>query len=100
MNYNTNPHYRTPDRQAEEKQKQAELAQARFEHMINLQMNTKDGRMFVKYVLDKCGYGQNITDTNASVYGKTAKQAVANDISRDIKKICPALFMKMENEEL
>lgn len=86
------------DKRVKEAEKQAELAAMRFENMINKQMETTTGRMFVKYVLDKLGYMQNINDTNASVYGKTAKQAVANDITRDIKKHCPELFMKMEGE--
>jgi hypothetical protein len=95
-----NPHMQIQDKHAKEKEQQAKLAAIRFENMINKQMETKPGRDFVKYVLDKLGYMQNIMDTNASVYGKTAKQAVANDISRDIKKICPELFMQMEGEEL
>jgi hypothetical protein len=86
------------DPKEKEKREQAELKQAKFENMIRLQMSTPVSRTFVAYVLDKLGYMQNIVETNASVYGKTAKQAVANDIAREIKKVCPDLFMQMESE--
>lgn len=94
----SNPIMIIKDKNSDRKAEQSQLATDRFENMIQQQMNGQTGRAFVAYVLDKLGHGQNITDTNASVYGKTAKQAVSNDISRDIKRVCPELFMKMEGE--
>jgi hypothetical protein len=93
-----NPFMKISDKNADVKEKQAQLAQDRFDNMIKKQMDTQTGRSFVFYILEKLLYNQNIADTNASVYGKTAKQAVANDIVKEIKKTCPELILKMEEE--
>lgn len=95
----SNPIMSMASPKAKQKQDQARLSADRKENMIMRQMETSVGRDFVWHVLKQLGYMQNITDTNASVYGRTAKQAVANDLAREIKKICPELFMRMENEK-
>lgn len=93
-----NPHMPMGRRQVEEQQEQNELAQLNHENMIRKQMETPVGRAFVWHVLCKLGYMQDIIDTNASVYHKTAKQTVSNYLVKEIKKVCPELFMQMERE--
>jgi hypothetical protein len=93
-----NPFMKIPNPNEDRDRQQAEAQRLTHENMITRQMETQLGRMFVMHVLGKLGYMQNIVDTNASVYGKTAKQAVANDLAKEIKKVCPSEFLRMEQE--
>jgi len=93
-----NPFMKIPNPNEERDKQEAELQRMQHENMIKRQMETPQGRMFVWHVLGKLGYRQNITATNASVYGACAKQTVANDIEREIKKVCPSEFLRMEQE--
>ena len=81
-----------------EQQDAIKLKTMQHELDISKQMETPQGRRIMMWFLDKLGYMQNIVATNASVYGMTAKQAVANDIVRELKKVCPESFMQMERE--
>jgi len=87
----------SPAEYAEHKKKQS-IKQADHELKIVRQMDSRDGRYIMMWTLKKLGYQENIVDLNANVYGKTAKQAVANDIVKELKRICPASFMQMEIE--
>ena len=62
------------------------------------QMDTPKGRRYVWQVLKTLGYQTAITDTNAGVYGKVAKQAVAVEMVREMKCKCRDLFYAMEIE--
>jgi len=81
-----------------EQQKKQSIKQADHEIDVLRQMETPQGRRIMMWVLKKLGYQENILDTNAQVYHKVAKQAVANDIVRELKRVCPANFMQMEQE--
>jgi hypothetical protein len=94
----TNPYVQIGKAQQDKQAEQDEMKRLNNENMIRKQMSTPVSRSFVWHVLTKLGYMQNILETNATVYGKTARQAVANDICREIKKICPSEFMLMEQE--
>ena len=80
------------------KQDELKLKQRQHELDITRQMESPQGRRIMMWFLEKLGYMQNIVATNASVYGMTAKQAVANDIVRELKKACTDSFMLMEKE--
>ena len=62
------------------------------------QMNSKQGRWYVWRVLNKLGYNVPITDTNAKVYGETAKQKAAIELANELKCVCRDLFYQMEIE--
>ena len=62
------------------------------------QMSDPKGRRFVWAVLKDLLYQQPITDTNAAVYGKVAKQAVSFAMARELKSTCRDLFYLMEIE--
>ena len=82
----------------EDSQNQMDLKRKQRELDLTRQMETAQGRRVIMLVLDKLGYQQNIGDMNAAVYGKTAKQAVANDLAKELKRINPENFMLMEIE--
>ena len=67
---------------------------------VNLvqQMNSRQGRWYVWRVLRKLGYNVPITDTNAKVYGATAKQEVAIELASELRSVCRELFYLMEQE--
>lgn len=73
------------------KQDQAELDLMR-------QMETPHGRRYVWGILQSLLYQQKITDTNASVYGKVAKQAESVGMVLTMKAKCRDLFYLMERE--
>jgi len=79
-------------------QDKMELRKKQRELDLKKQMETPQGRRFVFYVLDSLGWQKNILETNAAVYGRTAKQAVANDLVKELKKLSPENFMLMEIE--
>lgn len=79
----------------EEDQKQ--LQAVRMADLID-QMDTPKGRRFVWGMLKSMLYQTPITDTNASVYGKVAKQAVAIELAKELKACCRDLFYTMEIE--
>ena len=62
------------------------------------QMKTPVGRRYVWQVLKNLLYQEAITDTNAAVYGKVAKQAVAVAMVKEMKSKCRDLFYTMEIE--
>ena len=62
------------------------------------QMTTAQGRRFVWIILKALLYQTPVIDTSASVYGKTAKQAVAIKLAKELKTCCRDLFYTMENE--
>lgn len=62
------------------------------------QMETAKGRRVVWGILKDLHYQEPVTDTNASVYGKVAKQAVATELTRKLKTCCRDLFYAMEIE--
>jgi hypothetical protein len=62
------------------------------------QMETPHGRRYVWGVLQSLLYQQRITDTNASVYGKVAKQAESVGMVLTMKAKCRDLFYLMERE--
>ena len=62
------------------------------------QMTEPKGRRFVWGILKDLLYQQPVTDTNAAVYGKAAKQAVAFTMVREMKSTCRDLFYLMEIE--
>lgn len=87
------------DRQQYEEDLKRQRA-VRIADMIE-QMETPKGRRFVWGILKSLLYQTPITDTNASVYGKVAKQAVAIELAKELKYCCRDLFyaMEIENEE-
>lgn len=62
------------------------------------QLGTAVGRRYVWQVLKNLLYQEPITDTNAGVYGKVAKQAVAIQMVKEMKTRCRDLFYIMETE--
>lgn len=79
----------------EDEQKQ--LQAVRIADLVE-QMESKKGRRFVWGVLKSMLYQTPIIDTNASVYGKVAKQAVAIELVKELKACCRDLFYAMEIE--
>lgn len=62
------------------------------------QMDSPHGRRYVWGVLQSLLYQQRITDSNANVYGKVAKQAESVGMVLTMKAKCRDLFYLMEKE--
>jgi len=79
-----------------QEEERLKIAQANLD--LTRQMETAQGRRFVWGVLQSLLYQQRITDSNASVYGKVAKQAESVNMVRAMKTKCRDLFYLMEIE--
>ena len=86
-----------PD-QRESRDRETDLRKKQLAADIDAVMKTGPGRRLLWHVLDKLGYGKTITDVNARVYGLVANQAIAIDLTREIKGVCRELYYLMETE--
>jgi hypothetical protein len=88
----------TKPRQLQDIKEQQEMQGAIRAADLADQLGTAVGRRYVWQVLKNLLYQESITDTNAGVYGKVAKQAVATQMVKEMKSRCRDLFYLMEIE--
>lgn len=88
----------TNAQQYKKMQADAKIKSDQMELDLMRQMETPHGRRYVWSVLQSLLYQQRITDTNASVYGKVAKQAESVGMVLTMKAKCRDLFYLMERE--
>lgn len=88
----------TSGAQLREHQAKRDMAEARRIADVIDQMSTPKGRRYVWNIIKNLGYQEQITEANATVYGRVAKQAVAISMVKEMKHRCRDLFYQMEIE--
>lgn len=77
-----------------------ELQRERFEHVINAQMASSEGREFVRWILSLLRYGEKNTPNSAEAYRIAAMQNVALDVYQTVYDIAPGQCERMMREKV
>jgi len=79
-------------------EKMIELKKAQKEHVIDTVLSMREGRDFVRGVLEMLDYNRKNTPCSAEAYRIAARQAVAVDLYSDIYRIAPDMWELMMRE--
>lgn len=90
--------------QVERAAQRDERSRERYLDALNNTMNTRDGRIVMRTLLNACGIGigedpRNPFDNSGSVTAHNCGQLfIGQALQRDLKEACPKLYHTMEDE--